>query len=170
MDTPANDFGRAISIDAEAVGQPGNRRFRVLVQSAGRCASVWMEKQQLAGIGEWFDETIQRLDTEQPGTEPDEEPGPIAAIYDVEFTAGQIGLGYVEDERVFALQCFDLQSSTSQPTFRCFVSRGQARVLSAKIARVVAAGRPICPLCAMPMEPEGHHCPRSNGHSAPVAG
>jgi len=169
MDTPANDFGRAISIDAEAVGQPGNRRFRLLVQSSGRCASVWMEKQQLAGIGEWFEETVQRLDREQPGTEPDEEPGPIAAIYDVEFTVGQIGLGYLEDERLFALQCFDLQSSTQDATFRCMLSRGQARVLSAKITRVVSAGRPICPLCSMPMEPEGHHCARSNGHSAPVA-
>jgi len=169
MDTPANDFGRALAIDAEAVGQPGNRRFRLLVQSSGQCASVWMEKQQLAGIGEWFEETLQRLDREEPVNEPDEEPGPIAAIYDVEFTAGQIGLGYQEADRLFALQCFDLQSGTQQAAFRCLVSRGQAKVLSAKITRVVSAGRPICPLCAMPMEPEGHHCPRSNGHSVPVA-
>lgn len=168
MDIPANDFGRALAIDAEAVGQPGNRRFRLLVQSAGRCASVWMEKQQLSGIGEWFEETLQRLDREEPVNEPDEAPGPIGAIYDLEFTAGQIGLGYQEDERLFALQCFDLRTGTQEPTFRCLVSRGQAKVLSAKIASVVAAGRPICPLCAMPMEPEGHHCPRSNGHSAPV--
>jgi uncharacterized repeat protein (TIGR03847 family) len=169
MDTPANDFGRALSIDAEAVGQPGNRRFRLLVQSTGQSASVWMEKQQLAGIGEWFEETIQRLDREQPGSEPDEEPGPIAAIYDVEFTVGQIGLAYQEEANVFVLQCFDLQSGAQDPRFRCLLTRGQARVLSAKIVRVVAGGRPICPLCAMPMEPEGHHCARSNGHSAPVA-
>jgi uncharacterized repeat protein (TIGR03847 family) len=170
MDTPANDYGRAQSIDAEAVGQPGNRRFRVLVQSSAGSASVWMEKQQLAGIGEWFEETIQRLDREEPDAAPNEEPGPIAAIYDLEFTVGQIGLGYLEDERVFALQCYDVQAGGRNPTFRCLVTRGQARVLSAKITRVVSAGRPICPLCAMPMEPEGHHCPRSNGHSAPVAG
>jgi uncharacterized repeat protein (TIGR03847 family) len=169
MDTPANDFGRAQSIDAEAVGQPGQRRFRLLINGSGRNASVWMEKQQLAGIGEWFEEVVQRLDREQPGTEPDEEANPIAVIFDLEFTVGQIGLGYLEDERLFALQCFDLSGGTERPTFRCLVSRGQARVLSAKIASVVAAGRPICPLCSLPMEPEGHHCPRSNGHSAPVA-
>src|SRR5262245_39745182 len=168
METPANDFGRASSIDAEAVGQPGSRRFRLLVQSAGQSASVWMEKQQLANVGEWFDETNQRLDREQPGSDPDEEPGPIAAIYDIEFTAGQMSLGYQEERNVFVLQCFDLQSGRQDPSFRCLISRGQARVLSAKIARVVAAGRPICPLCAMPMEAD-HHCPRSNGHSAPVA-
>src|SRR5262249_21156475 len=122
METPANDFGRALDIDAEAVGQPGRRRFRVLVRSAGQTASVWMEKQQLAGIGDWFEEVVQRLDNEQPGTEPSEEPGPIAAIYDLEFTAGQIGLGYLEDQHLFALQCFDLAGGTQQPTFRCLVS------------------------------------------------
>lgn len=167
MDTPSNDFGRAHSIDAEAVGQPGNRRFRLLVQ-ASQCASIWMEKQQLASIGEWFEETIQRLDREQPGNSPAEEPGPIAAIYDIEFTAGQIGLAYQENENVFVLQCFDVRANTQEPTFRCLVTLGQARALSVKIPTVVAAGRPICPLCAMPMEPEGHHCARSNGHSAPV--
>jgi uncharacterized repeat protein (TIGR03847 family) len=170
MDTPVNDYGRAQAIDAEAVGQPGRRRFRVLVQSSGGTASVWMEKQQLAGIGEWFEEEVQRLDREQPADAAGEEPGPIAAIYDLEFTAGQIALGYIEPEGLFALQCFDLAAGGTRPTFRCLVSRGQARALSAKIATVVAAGRPICPLCAMPMEPEGHHCPRSNGHSAPVPG
>jgi hypothetical protein len=29
----------------------------------------------------------------------------------------------------------------------------------------VAAGRPRCPYCHSPIEPEGHVCPRSNGHS-----
>jgi uncharacterized repeat protein (TIGR03847 family) len=170
MDTPANDYGRALSIDAEAVGQPGHRRFRILVRSTDQTASVWMEKQQLAGIGDWFDEVVKRLDREQPIDEPDVEPLPFAAIYDLEFTAGQIGLGYLETEKLFALQCFDMETGTERPTFRCLVSRGQARVLSAKIAQVVAAGRPICPLCAMPIEPQGHACPRANGHSAPVVG
>jgi len=29
---------------------------------------------------------------------------------------------------------------------------------------VVAAGRPPCPLCGNPLDPEGHVCPRQNGH------
>ena len=31
--------------------------------------------------------------------------------------------------------------------------------------RVIAGGRPICPLCGSPIEPEGHMCPKSNGHA-----
>ena len=31
-------------------------------------------------------------------------------------------------------------------------------------ARVVASGRPPCPLCGQPLDPQGHICPRRNGH------
>ncbi len=38
---------------------------------------------------------------------------------------------------------------------RAFVKRAQA---------LVEAGRPQCPLCALPLDPEGHVCPRQNGY------
>jgi len=31
---------------------------------------------------------------------------------------------------------------------------------------VVAAGRPLCPMCGQPLDPQGHLCPRRNGHGA----
>jgi hypothetical protein len=33
---------------------------------------------------------------------------------------------------------------------------------------LVRAGRPACPLCGNPMDPEGHSCPRTNGHRSPA--
>jgi uncharacterized repeat protein (TIGR03847 family) len=169
MNKPQHDFGRALSIDAESIGRPGQRRFRLLARSAGETAAIWMEKQQLASIGTWIAETCERLDRERPTTDPDVEPDPFGAIFDVDFRASQIGLGYVEDEDVFAIHAFDIEARQGeQPDFRCFLTRGQGRVLSRKIESVVAAGRPICPLCSMPIEPEGHVCPRSNGHRAHV--
>jgi uncharacterized repeat protein (TIGR03847 family) len=39
-----------------------------------------------------------------------------------------------------------------------------ARAFIARALRVVAAGRPPCPLCSLPLDPEGHICPRQNGH------
>jgi hypothetical protein len=32
---------------------------------------------------------------------------------------------------------------------------------------LVNAGRPRCSLCGHPMDPEGHSCPRTNGHRPP---
>jgi uncharacterized repeat protein (TIGR03847 family) len=166
MQSFRHDFGHALSVDAEALGEPGNRRFRLLVRSSSQTASIWMEKQQLAGIGAWIEETQQRLDRERPSAEPDVEPAPFDEAFEVEFRASQIGLGFSEEEEQFGIQAFDIEVEERVPSFRCFISRGQARVLSRKIASVVAAGRPICPLCEMPMDPEGHICPRSNGHHA----
>jgi uncharacterized repeat protein (TIGR03847 family) len=169
MERAEHDFGQALSIDAEAIGEPGQRRFRLLVRSGSQNASIWMEKQQLAGIGTWFEEVVQRLDREQPSADPDVEPLPFGDVFEVEFRASQIGLGYVEQEGVFAIHCFDESGLTGgPPAFRCLVSRGQSRVLYRKIAAVIAGGRPLCPLCDMPIEPSGHVCPRSNGHHAVV--
>lgn len=170
MDEPQYDYGRALSIDAEAFGQPGQRRFRLLVRSTNQSAAIWMEKQQLASIGAWFEETCERLDKERPTSEPDVEPLPFGPTFDLEFRAIQIGLGYREEDDLFIIQAFDAEGGAvgQRPNFRCFLSRGQCRVLSRKIAAVVAAGRPICPLCEMPVDPEGHVCPRSNGHSPAV--
>ena len=39
-----------------------------------------------------------------------------------------------------------------------------ARAFIARARRVVAAGRPPCPLCGLPLDPDGHVCPRQNGH------
>jgi uncharacterized repeat protein (TIGR03847 family) len=166
MDIPRHDFGQALSVDAEAIGRPGQRRFRMLVRSASETAAVWMEKQQLAGIGTWFEEVCERLDKDRPTGAPDEEPLPFGEAFDLDFRAAQVALGYSEDEDVFIFQAFEVDTDlVQQPGFRCSMSRGQARVLSRKIAAVVAAGRPICPLCNQPMDPDGHVCPRSNGHS-----
>ncbi|MSY75448.1 MAG: DUF3090 family protein, partial [Actinobacteria bacterium] len=29
---------------------------------------------------------------------------------------------------------------------------------------VVSAGRPACPFCSLPVDPNGHLCPRANGY------
>jgi uncharacterized repeat protein (TIGR03847 family) len=165
MERARYDFGEALAVDAEAIGQPGQRRFRLLVRSTVQTAAIWMEKQQLQGIGEWFEETVKKLDEETADAVPDVEPLPFGAIFDIELQVLQVGLGYREEGGLFIIQVFDAESSAEEPAFFCLLSRGQCRVLSRKIAEVVAGGRPICPLCGRPIEPTGHVCPRSNGHS-----
>ena len=164
MERAEHDYGTALSVDAEAIGEPGQRRFRLLVRSAAQTAAIWMEKEQLAGIGTWLEEVIEKLDREQPSPDPDIEPQPFEERFDLEFRATQIGLGYAEEDALFAIHAFDENSVAGRPAFRCLLSQGQSRVLSRKIAAVVAGGRAICPLCSSPIDPSGHVCPRSNGH------
>ena len=47
---------------------------------------------------------------------------------------------------------------------RVRLSAAGARAFARRAQRVVAAGRPPCPLCGNPLDPEGHICPRQNGH------
>ncbi len=40
----------------------------------------------------------------------------------------------------------------------------QARGFAQRATLLVAAGRPPCPFCSQPLDPEGHVCPRQNGY------
>jgi len=165
MERARHEFGEAVSVDAEAIGQPGQRRFRLMVKSVDQTAALWMEKQQLQGIGDWIAEMLKKEDESNPATPVDVEPDPFGAIFDIELQVVQIGLGFNEDAKLFAIQAFDVQSSAAEPALQCHVSLAQSRVLVRTIERVIAGGRPICPLCGSPIEPEGHMCPKSNGHA-----
>jgi uncharacterized repeat protein (TIGR03847 family) len=47
---------------------------------------------------------------------------------------------------------------------RVRLSGAAARAFVRRALAVVAAGRPDCPFCGQPMDPEGHVCPRANGY------
>jgi uncharacterized repeat protein (TIGR03847 family) len=40
----------------------------------------------------------------------------------------------------------------------------ETRSFIERAKRVIAAGRPPCPLCGQPLDPAGHRCPRHNGY------
>ena len=46
---------------------------------------------------------------------------------------------------------------------RVRMEAGEARAFADRADQVVAAGRPPCPLCGEPLDPQGHICPRRNG-------
>jgi uncharacterized repeat protein (TIGR03847 family) len=47
---------------------------------------------------------------------------------------------------------------------RVFLTPESARQFATRSTRVISAGRPPCPLCDEPLDPEGHICPRTNGY------
>jgi uncharacterized repeat protein (TIGR03847 family) len=47
---------------------------------------------------------------------------------------------------------------------RVRVSAATARSFVERAARVIASGRPPCPMCGQPLDPQGHICPRRNGN------
>ena len=47
---------------------------------------------------------------------------------------------------------------------RLGITRASASLIVRVGVDLITAGRPACGLCGRPMDPEGHSCPRTNGH------
>ena len=59
----------------------------------------------------------------------------------------------------------DLDDDEDGPDLlRVTLTGAAARAFAKRALAVVSAGRPPCPFCALPLEPEGHICPRQNGY------
>jgi uncharacterized repeat protein (TIGR03847 family) len=48
------------------------------------------------------------------------------------------------------------------------ITASYARDFVARAQALVAAGRPSCPFCLQPIDPQGHICPRANGYRRPL--
>ena len=152
-------------IHVEAIGEPGQRRFRLLAIVAGQTYAVWMEKQQVHALGLALEQMLARL----PDAGPILPDAPDIGDFDREtrkqFRVGRMELGYDDDDDRIVIVAHDLNSGEeSDAAFACRLTRHQARDLSAESAAVVAAGRPRCTMCGEPMGPEPHVCPEQNGH------
>jgi len=175
MDDVRYDFKTINRLDAEAIGRPGQRTFRLIAgNDRGETAVLWIEKEQLQALGEAIDRLLAQLGPRRtrrldrvPGP-----PRPVAPLLDaptVEFKIGQLGLGYDAEERRCLLIAHDVEGDPEgPPTLRCLLTTGQFRRLSEQIAGLMASGRPLCPMCGAPLTDAPHFCPPSNGHLHPA--
>ena len=161
-----NDFGAVEEIDAEAIGEPGQRTFRILAEHEQAVASLWVEKEQLQALGMIMEQQLARLARRRQV-----QAQPILSLASrfqgratIDFKVGRLAVGYDERRNVFTITAHDLDDVDEQhATFTCSATAPQVAALAAKIADVVAAGRPRCPLCGAPIE-GAHVCPLANGH------
>lgn len=166
---PLTEFGPVQHLSADAVGQPGQRRFRLrAISQGGAYAFVWMEKEQLSAIGEAIETTLEHAEVVLSPSGPGEpEPVfPLQANLDLDVRAGRLSLGLNEETRVIVIVAAEGASEADGEAISIEFDFDIARRLRAQITEVVAAGRAPCPFCGAPLDPEGHVCPRSNGHMA----
>ena len=174
------DLGLVDSIQAETIGKPGQRTFNITARSSRGQAIVWMEKDQLLQLAL----AIGQLSEDQKPSDP---PAAFVPEYahtgepvNVEFKVGDMRVRYDTSTDVFTMEATDPgardeddgpeetqaeRQAEEQVSVQFSFSRSGARVLAEDGQRIVAAGRPRCPYCHSPIEPDGHMCPRSNGHS-----
>jgi len=159
--------GDAQRVRADALGEPGKRRFRLLVVLDNETHIIWLEKQQLEALGIAIEQLLDQLP---------ERPLSLDSSFSVaefdddtrsQFRAGRMELGFdvANDRLIIAAHDIQQEESEASPSLSIRITRTQAVDLSAEAARVVAAGRPRCPMCGELIEPgEVHVCPEQNGH------
>jgi uncharacterized repeat protein (TIGR03847 family) len=170
------------------VGEPGNRVFFLQARSGGRITSVALEKLQVAALadrlGDMLDELARR------GTEGAEEvPGAVGDTGALDepvieaFRVGTLTLSWDTADELVIIEARafdpdddepemdadpddidDLDDDDGPDILRVRITPSVARAFIARALRVLAAGRPPCPLCGQPLDPQGHLCPRRNGH------
>lgn len=161
-------FGDVSSITAEAVGKPGQRRFRLVLNAGTASAVLWLEKEQLSQLATYVLEVIESLTEAQKARDglPPERTwdGPQEHV---EFTVGRMAVGHDSSSNSFLFLAHDVEDEAQQEeaaTLTFWVTKKMAEALAKQALLVCAAGRPRCFLCGLPINPEGHACPRSNGH------
>jgi uncharacterized repeat protein (TIGR03847 family) len=167
---------------AGTVGEPGNRTFFLQASDGGRIVSVALEKVQVAALAQRLDELLDTLESRGiEGAEADDallgDTGPLDEPINDAFRVGTLSLGWdtaddlvlleareLTDDEEDAAEADDDDDEDGPDLVRLRFTPAEARRFVARAVRVLAAGRPPCPLCGQPLDPQGHLCPRRNGH------
>lgn len=153
------------------VGPPGQRTFYLQASSGRQVVSLVMEKEQAMALAEAIGRLFDQLREEAPerleGLEPAR--GNLSLLSPVEpaFRVGEMSIGIDEDEERVILVASSIDEDGERARFS--VDYDQMLAMAEHATEVATGGgREICPLCGDPIDPEGHFCPRRNGHARPA--
>jgi uncharacterized repeat protein (TIGR03847 family) len=166
---------------ADYLGRPGSRVFYIQARGDFGSVTYLVEKQQVAVLADKLRELLVMVDPADTvaGAEPARDPAlALMEPTQPEWRIGMMGLTYEEaEQRVLVLvRAVEDQSSDEEPVLedeedepgvQFHLRRDQVRAFILHALAVVAEGRPLCQLCGLPIDPEGHICPASNGHRPP---
>jgi uncharacterized repeat protein (TIGR03847 family) len=168
---------------AGTVGEPGQRTFFLQARDSARVVSVALEKVQVAVLADRLNQLLDELETHgiadaEPA--PQDDSGPLDEPINEAFRAGVLTLGWdgnserilveareqteADEEALEGGEELEEDDEDGPDLFTVRITPPAARAFVERAVRVVASGRPPCPLCGQPLDPVGHICPRRNGH------
>ena len=169
-------LGSLSRVEAVSFGQPGRRTFRLDLSAGSAFCSLWLEKEQLFQLGVYLRDYLARLSPEEKARESaPREPSWPGGEATIDFRAGQMFLSHDRETNSFYMQAHERETEQERPeeeteSVSFWMTLAQAGELAEESLRICAAGRPDCFLCGQPINPEGHVCPRANGHTVLEAG
>jgi uncharacterized repeat protein (TIGR03847 family) len=172
-------FDKPSRFVAGTVGEPGERTFFLQATDGSRVVSVALEKQQVAVLADRLEQLLDEVvaTTGTAADAPDTDTGALELPIDEEFRVSAMGLAWDSDDGLVVIEAQApvedatvaeetlLEDNDNGPdALRVRILPSDARAFVERARRVIAAGRPPCPLCGQPLDPSGHVCPRQNGY------
>ncbi|MEU7900702.1 DUF3090 domain-containing protein [Nonomuraea sp. NPDC049152] len=174
---PVFDYDPPERFVAGALGQPGARIFFLQARAEGRLTTVALEKLQVAALAgkleELLDEVLRRSGgtAHVPAVAPADltDNAPLDQPITEDFRVGTMALAWDPDRDQVVIEAQEITDEEDleapEPCMlRVHISAGAARAFSQRALKIVAQGRPPCPLCGQPLDAEGHICVRLNGY------
>jgi len=167
------DLKPVTHLTTDAIGSPGKRVFYIQGWTEERTVTLIVEKFQIQTLAIGVEQFLAEISRKFPkladaSADYDEEKMHIHPPVEPLFRVGEIGLGYDADNDQVALVAREVilegQSEDDVSVVRFWCTRPQLRAFVHWGVEVASRGRPLCPQCGQPMDPEGHFCPRKNGH------
>ncbi len=180
----SKDLGPVDIVGAEAIGQPGQRRFRLFALARTISVVMWMEKEQLNNLSIALDRILAQLTAGRilrteaqaaPLPPPEGAPANFPAKPNFEFQVGQLRISYDEKRNLLVLSSIPIEILMEpgqepqlilreEETISFRFTLEQAHNLTSAITILVSGGRPVCPLCRAPLDGGPHACVKQNGH------
>jgi len=163
------DLDPVTHITTDAIGQPGQRTFYIQAWQDQRVVTLLVEKVQIQSLAIGLEQYLQEVDSKYPNlpeasADYDESKMHINPPVDPLFRVGELGLAYAPDRDMVILVAREILGDEldqeEASVVRLWCTRSQIMALCAWGLEVTGRGRPLCPQCGLPMEPEG----KKNGH------
>jgi uncharacterized repeat protein (TIGR03847 family) len=170
---------------AGTVGQPGSRSFYLQAREGDRISSVLLEKIQVALLAERLTQLLAEVRENGAGVPleaatTDVDSAPLDEPLNETFRVGSLTIVWNGEDESITLEARALgedEDSAADPfdnedqdeddldldVVRVRLNPRRALAFARRAQDVVAAGRPPCPFCGQPLNPEGHICTRRNG-------
>ncbi len=149
------------TVTVGTIGLPGQRVFYLQARAGATVVTLKVEKQQVAALGAALLEMVADLPPPAGNEGAPELQDPV----DAEWVAGTMGLSPYDEEsrRVILLLEELVPEGEDGASAQLGLTVGQMYALAARAEELLGQGRPPCPLCNNPIDPQGHSCPKTNG-------
>jgi uncharacterized repeat protein (TIGR03847 family) len=173
-DNPSFEVDSPDHFTAGAVGPPGQRVFYLQSRDGHRLITLKVEKEHVRALAEYVGGLLARVKG-APGSARG--GGELIEPLEVAWDVGSLAVGYDESHDRVVVEASELieaeeageeegspgpEPDPAMARFR--ITRAQAAAFVERANELMKGGRPTCPVCSRPMDPEGHVCPRANGH------